>query len=126
MRTVLDTSVLIASDITTLDGDLAISAVSLAELSYGVLVTADPAERADRLRRLQEVERHFNALPVDSTVATAYGELAAAVVAGGRRPRTRAMDLLIAATARAHDARLLTRNGDDLRGIEHLVDVVPV
>lgn len=100
--------------------------MSLAELSSGVLVTADPAERAGRLRRLLQVERHVNALPVDGTVATAYGELTAPVVAGGRRPRTRAMDLLIAVAARAHGACLYTRNSDDLRGIAHLVDVVPV
>jgi hypothetical protein len=43
-------------------------------------------------------------LPVDEAVADSYGRLGAAVVRAGRRPRTRAMDLLIAATAHAHDA----------------------
>lgn len=36
------------------------------------------------------------------------------------------MDLLIAATAHAHAARLYTRNVSDLTGIEHLVEIVPV
>ncbi len=36
------------------------------------------------------------------------------------------MDLLIAATAHAHSARLYTRNGGDLAGIDGLVEVVPV
>jgi predicted nucleic acid-binding protein len=36
------------------------------------------------------------------------------------------MDLLIAATAHAHDATLYTRNPDDLVGLEELVDVVAV
>jgi len=36
------------------------------------------------------------------------------------------MDLLIAATAHAHGARLYTRNAADLVGIEHLVDIVAV
>jgi hypothetical protein len=36
------------------------------------------------------------------------------------------MDLLIAATAHAHDAALLTRNAADLRGVEHLVEIVSV
>ena len=36
------------------------------------------------------------------------------------------MDLLIAATAYAHGARLYTRNAEDLRGLEDLVDIVPV
>lgn len=48
------------------------------------------------------------------------------VVAAGRRPRARAMDLLIAATAHTHGARLYTRNQDDLRGLHDLVEVVPV
>jgi antitoxin (DNA-binding transcriptional repressor) of toxin-antitoxin stability system len=46
--------------------------------------------------------------------------------ATGRQPRSRVLDLLIAATAHAHDARLYTRNVDDLRGVEQLVDLVAV
>jgi predicted nucleic acid-binding protein len=36
------------------------------------------------------------------------------------------MDLLIAATAHAHGARLYTRNAADLAGLEHLLDIIPV
>ena len=36
------------------------------------------------------------------------------------------MDLLIAATAHAHGARLYTRNAADLVRIEHLIDIVTV
>jgi predicted nucleic acid-binding protein len=36
------------------------------------------------------------------------------------------MDLLIAATAHAHSARLYTRNAADLAGIEHLIEIVTV
>jgi hypothetical protein len=35
-------------------------------------------------------------------------------------------DLLIAATAHAHQAAVITRNPADLRGLEHLVEVVSV
>jgi toxin FitB len=126
LRAILDTSVLIASDMHPLDGDLAISAVSLAELHFGVLVTTDASIRAERLRRLSELQRTFDALPVDDDVATSYGQLAAAVVAAGRQPRARVMDILIAATAHAHSARLYTRNSADLAGIEHLVEIVSV
>lgn len=126
MRAVLDTSVLIATGLPRLEGDLSISAASLAELHFGVLVTTDAATRAERLRRLSEFQRRFSPLPVDEVVATSYGQLAAAVVASGRQPRARVMDLLIAATAHAHSARLYTRNPDDLVGVEHLVEVVPV
>jgi predicted nucleic acid-binding protein len=126
LKAVLDTSVLIATEVHPLDGELAISAASLAELHFGVLVTTDAAVRAERLRRLSELQRKFDALPVDDDVAASYGQLAAAVVAAGRQPRARVMDFLIAATAHAHSARLYTRNPADLEGIEHLIEIVTV
>jgi len=126
MKAILDTSVLLATDVAELEGELAISAASLAELHFGVLITADAAIRAERLRRLSDLQRKFDALPVDEQVAVSYGQLSAAVAAVGRQPRSRVMDLLIAATAHAHDARLYTRNATDLFGIEHLVDIVAV
>jgi hypothetical protein len=126
VRAILDTSVLIATDVPPLEGELAISAAALAELHFGVLVTADAAVRADRLRRLSEFERRFTALPIDASVATSYGQLAAAVAATGRQPRSRVMELLIAATAHAHSARLYTRSPRDLAGIEHLIEIVSV
>jgi predicted nucleic acid-binding protein len=82
--------------------------------------------RSERLRRLLVVERKFDALPVDSAVAASYGQIAAAVVDSGRQPRARSMDLLIAATAHAHSARLYTRNAVDFGGLGQLVDVVAV
>jgi predicted nucleic acid-binding protein len=75
---------------------------------------------------LSVLQQRFDPLPVDEAVAAGYGRLAAAVVAVGRQPRARVMDLLIAATALAHGARLYTRNADDLVGVEHLLDVVAV
>lgn len=126
MKAILDTSVLIATDVAPLEGELAISAAALAELHFGVLVTADGAVRAERLRRLLYFQRRFNALPIDDAVAASYGQLAAAVAAAGLRPRSRVMDLLIAATAHAHSARLYTRNARDLGGIEHLIEIVSV
>ena len=125
-KAILDTSVLIAEDVTPLEGELAISVASLAELHFGVLVTSDAAVRAERLRRLSELQRTFDALPIDYDVSVSYGQLAAAVAQAGRQPRARVMDLLIAATAHAHGARLYTRNAPDLIGIEHLLDVVAV
>ena len=125
-KAILDTSVLIADDVAPLEGELAISIASLAELHFGVLVTGDAAVRAERLRRLSELQRTFDALPVDYDVSMSYGQLAAAVAQAGRQPRARVMDLLIAATAHAHNARLYTRNAKDLIGIEHLIDIVAV
>lgn len=126
MRALLDTSVLIAIEVPELEGELAISAASLAELHFGVLVTADAAIRAERLRRLSDLQLKFDALPVDDEVAVSYGQLAAAVAATGRQPRARVMNLLIAATAHAHAARLYTRNAADLVGVEHLIEIVAV
>ncbi len=126
LKALLDTSVLISTNVPALDGELAISAASLAELHFGVLVTADAEVRAERLRRLTEFSRRFTALPVDEAVATSYGQLAAAVAISGRQSRSRVMDLLIAATAQAPGARLYTRNARDLTGVEHLIDIVSV
>ena len=84
-----------------------------------------PHVRAERLRRLSLLERSFDARPIDD-VAAGYCRLGAAVVAAGRQPRARVTDLLIAATAYAHDARLYTRIVADLVGLEDLVDVASV
>lgn len=126
MKAILDTSVILATGITPIEGDIAISAITLAELHFGVLVAKEQAIRAERLRRLLKVQRDFDALPLDAATAASYGQIAAAVVDAGRQPRARAMDLLIAATAHAHAARLYTRNAADFHGLQHLIDVIPV
>lgn len=126
VRAILDTSVVIATDVGPLKGELAISSATLAELHFGVLVAKEPHIRAERLRRLSILQHKFDALPVDEAVAASYGQLAAAVVETGRQPRARTMDLLIAATAHAHSARVYTRNADDFAGMDGLVEVVSV
>jgi toxin FitB len=118
--------VVIAVDVAPIPGELAISAVTLAELHFGVLVARSPHVRAERLRRLSVLQRHFDALPVDDAVAVSYGRLAAAVVEAGRQPRRRVIDLLIAATAHAHEATLYTRNPEDFSGLGDLVTVVAI
>ncbi|MGL4174677.1 MAG: PIN domain-containing protein [Dermatophilaceae bacterium] len=122
-RAVLDTSVLIESRLDVIPGHLAVSVVSMAELQFGVLVARDDDTRAHRLRRLARLRRMFDPLPIDDAVADSYGQLAARVANRGRQPRARQFDLLIAATAHAHDARLVTRNPADLRGVEDLVEI---
>jgi predicted nucleic acid-binding protein len=126
MRSILDTSVLLGPSPGKIRGEIAISAVSLAEMHFGVLVAKTDEIRATRLRRLANIEQTFQALAVDAPVAREYGRLAAAVVAAGRKPRARAIDLLIAATASAHDARLYTRNPSDLIGLEDILEIVSV
>src|ERR671935_1141016 len=122
MRALLDTSVLIGADS---PGELegAISAASLAELHFGVLVAADEDERARRTQRLGVIEATFDPLPIDAAVAREWGRLAAAVAERGGKPRRRAIDLAIAATANVHGVPLLTTDVSDLAIIDDLVKV---
>ena len=48
------------------------------------------------------------------------------MVGAGRKPRKRALDLMIAATAGAEGLSLYTTNPADYEGLEHLISVVPV
>lgn len=125
----LDTSVVI--DLERLSADelpiqVAISSVTLAELAAGPAATSDPTERALRQDRLQRTEAAFDPLPFDLEAARAYGRIYSAVVARGRKPRSRIADLFIAAIALAEDLPLLTRNAGDFAGLERLVDIVEV
>ncbi len=121
-RLLLDTSVLIgAEDPGDVEG--AISAASLAELHFGTLIATDPDERARRAQRLGVIEATFDPLPLDAPVAREWGRLAAAVTERGGRPRRRAIDLLIAATANVHDVALLTADTADFAIIDDLVKV---
>ena len=97
-----------------------ISAVTLAELSVGPLVTDDPTERAARQARLQETEAAFDPLPFDAPAARALGRLVASLRQGGREVRPQALDLLIAAVAVANDLPLFTCNPSDFTGIDGL------
>jgi predicted nucleic acid-binding protein len=107
--------------------ELAISAITMAELAAGPHATADPAERARRQDRLQRAEATFESLPVDAAVARAYGRVYAAINTAGRKARgRRAMDLLIAATAIAAGLPLFTRNPDDFANLGALLDIIAV
>jgi predicted nucleic acid-binding protein len=118
----LDTSVLIQGYSDPLD-KVAISAVSIAELHFGVLVAPDDDARARRLQRLATIEEIFSPLPFDTDVARECGRLHAAVAQRGGKPRRRSFDLAIAATAKIHGVPLLTMNAADFQLIEDLVEV---
>jgi predicted nucleic acid-binding protein len=129
-RGLIDTSVIIdleQIEQADLPLELAVSAITMAELAAGPHATAEPAERARRQDRLQRAEATFEPLPVDAEVARAYGRLYAAVAASGRKARgRRAVDLLIAATAVAAGLPLYTRNPDDFVGVSDLLEIVSV
>jgi len=112
-------------------GDLAISAVTLAELSAGVhLVPGDSPtairERAKRAEMLARTEHEFDAIPFGTEAARMYGRMSAAVRASGRQPRTRVADLMIAATAASARMPLFTMNPHDFVGLDDLLTVLPV
>jgi len=129
-RGLIDTSVVIdleQIDPADLPAEIAISAITLAELASGPHATTDAAERARRQDRLQRLEATFVPLPVDAEVARAYGRVYAAVAASGRKARgRRAFDLLIAATAVAAGLPLYTRNPDDFTGLSDMLQVVSI
>jgi predicted nucleic acid-binding protein len=129
-RGLIDTSVLIGLERVALHDlplELAVSAVTMAELAAGPHATTDPDERARRQDRLQLAEATFEPLPIDAAVARAYGRVYASVTGVGRKARgARSLDLLIAATALAAELPLYTRNPDDFLGVERLVKVIAI
>lgn len=129
-RGIVDTSVVIdleRIEPAELPAEIAISAVSLAELAAGPHATRDGSERARRQDRLQRTEAAFDPIPFDAAAARAFGRIYEAVAAAGRNPRgRRATGLLIAATALAAGLPLYTRNPDDFAGLADLVEVKPV
>ncbi|HEX6455929.1 MAG TPA: type II toxin-antitoxin system VapC family toxin [Solirubrobacterales bacterium] len=130
-RGILDTStVLLLGKIANPDflpAEPLITAVTLAELAVGPLVTADEAERARRQAHLQQAEADFSPLPFDASAARAFGQVAASLRRSGRKAAARAYDAMIAAIALANDVPVFTCNPDDFSGIEGLeVVAVPV
>jgi predicted nucleic acid-binding protein len=129
-RGLIDTSVVIdleAIDVERLPREVAVSAMTMAELAAGPHATADSAERARRQDRLQRAEATFEPLPVDAAVARAYGRVYALVVEAGRKARgRRTIDLLIAATAVATDLPLYTRNPADFAALSPLLEIVAI
>jgi predicted nucleic acid-binding protein len=134
----LDTNIVILRawiDPAELPDEMAISAITLAELSAGPHEVRrngeqdkydEHAERARRLEILQRVENEFDPVPFDAEAARIFGRVTAAVIAAGRKPRGRIADLMIASTAIAEGLPLYTTNPDDFTGLSNLARVMPV
>jgi hypothetical protein len=126
----LDTSVVVdwhdPAVVRALPDEMAISAITAAELAAGPLLAGTPSEAARRQARLQEVEAHLEPIPFAGAAVRSYALVVAAIVGEGRKPRSRFADLLIAATAHANGLDLYTRNGNDFIGLEALVRVIDI
>ena len=126
-RGLIDTSVAIVLegfDPARLPAEVAISALTLAELTSGPHA-ASGLERARRQDHLQRIEATLECLDFDPACGRAYGQVYSMTQAAGRKARgARAIDLMIAATALAHQLPLYTLNASDLRGLSDLIEVV--
>lgn len=106
--------------------DAVISTVTLAELSVGPLVATDEVERAARLAQVQRAETDYgDPLPFTVEAARAFAQVASDIRRAGRKPKARAFDALIAASAKAADLPLYTFNAADLVGVTGL-EIVPL
>jgi len=134
----LDTNILILRrwiDPAELPDEMAISAITLAELSAGPHEVRrndeqdsydEPAERARRLEILQRAENEFDPVPFDAEAARIFGRVTAAVIATGRKPRRRVADLMIASIAIAERLPLYTTNPDDFAGLDSHIPIMRV
>jgi predicted nucleic acid-binding protein len=128
-RGLLDTSAVVDLELIPVEAlplEIAVSALTLAELAAGPHATADPRVRARRQERLQRVEATFETLPFDDAAARAYGLVMAATAAAGRTSRRRVVDLMIAATSLSTGLPLVTRNPADVAGLDEIVEVIRV
>jgi len=126
---VLDTCTYIDLDVLapeTLPKTPEITAITLAELNQGVAMAKDAVTRAARNEQLGAAIVEFDPLPFDEAAATRYGTLVALTIAAKRDPRPRRMDLLIAAIASARSLPLYTRNAADFRGLDSMLEIVPL
>lgn len=111
-------------DASQLPREVLVSAITLAELSVGPLVSS-AEERPTRLSHLQVVEANYDPIPFDADAARAFGQVAASLRRAGRKATSRAYDAMIAAVAIANGLPLYTCNPRDFEAIDGL-DVVPV
>lgn len=65
-------------------------------------------------------------MPFDAEAARIFGRVTAAVIAAGCKPRGRALDLMIAATAIAEGLSLYTTNPADFTGLDGLIRIISV
>lgn len=103
-----------------------ITAITMAELHQGLAMAKTAAVRAARTEKLGAAIVDFAPLPFDGDAAARYGTLVALTLEANRDPRPRRMDLMIAAIASSRDLPLYTRNENDFRGLDDMVEIIAI
>jgi predicted nucleic acid-binding protein len=125
----LDTCVLIDLDKLTADQLPTlpkVSTVTLAELGLGVTAASNPSERLLRTERLQVVENSFEVLPFTPEAARRFTHMAGLIVASGRSPKPRRLDVMIGAVASVNNPPLYPRNAKDFEGLDSALSVIAI
>jgi len=100
---------------TLLVGDVAISAITLAELEYGAAKSSRPEQNREALIAFTAP---LEVLPFDDDASLHYGEIRADLERAGMV--IGAMDMLIAAHARSRSLKLVTNNSREFQRIHGL------
>lgn len=118
MAALIDSSVFIAGEraqidlselLASLEGEaFALSAVTASELLHGLHRTRTLAQRDRRNAYVEAILERMPVLAFDLTIARVHSAVSAELDRAGRR--VGAHDLMIAATAMAHDYRVATRD----------------
>ena len=113
MRALADTSLFIAHEqdrpVTgPVPEELSVSVITIAELSLGVILAEDVAQRSRRLSTVAFVQSSFEPLPVDEAAARAWAGLVGTLRREGRRAPVN--DAWIAAIALSRGLAVVTQD----------------
>jgi predicted nucleic acid-binding protein len=129
VRAVLDTNVLLLGlSIPPQYTDLKVSAITWGEIRRG---TGKYRGEGDNAKAVLFEQQHNalrmafgSGLPFDDACAASFQTVVELTHAAGRDSRGRILDLMIAATAVAHRADLVTNNAKDFIGLDSVLTVV--
>lgn len=122
----LDTNILISEHANLPDEyEYFVSSLSYAELRSGIKTSLQPPQLNVRTLRLNRINTIYGpGLPFDDAAAASYGFLCELDREAGRNPRSRAIDLMIAATAHSQSLSMMTANVSDFAGITSVLTII--